>query len=211
VVNVGAGAGSYEPSDRSVMAVEPSATMLAQRAPHAAPAIRARAEALPFAAESFDAALAVLTIHHWADQHRGLAECVRVARQRVVLLTWDPASDGFWLVQEYFPDLLAHDRQIFPRLDTLALILGEIDVRPVPIPGDCIDGFLGAFWRRPAAYLDPAVRSGMSSFARLRDPAESIERLRADLASGDWARRHAALSGRSELDVGYRLVIAEQR
>ncbi len=208
LVNVGAGSGSYEPSDRNVVAVEPSAVMLAQRSAHAAPAVCARAEALPFADGAFDGALAVLTIHHWADQARGLAECARVARERVVLLTWDPASDGFWLVREYFPELLAHDRTLFPRLDAIAAVLGELEVCTLPIPADCVDGFLGAFWQRPAAYLDPAERAGMSSFARVADPAAQLDRLRADIDSGAWAARHASLMGRTELDVGYRVVIA---
>jgi SAM-dependent methyltransferase len=208
VLNVGAGTGSYEPAARHVVAVDPSAVMLAQRPRGAAPAVRARAEALPFPADAFDATLAVLTIHHWSDQRRGLAECARVARERVVILTWDPESDGFWLVQEYFPDLLATDRGIFPRLDTIASVLGELEVRPVPIPADCADGFLGAFWRRPHAYLDPDVRGGMSSFTRVADVDSRLERLRADLASGAWEQRHGALLERPELDIGYRLLLA---
>ncbi len=208
VVNVGAGAGSYEPADRAVVAVEPSAVMLAQRGPHAAPAVQAAAEALPFRDGAFDAALAVLTVHHWADQARGLAECARVARRRVVLLTWDPAADGFWLVDEYFPELLEVDRRIFPPLDAIAAVLGTLTVVPLPIPADCVDGFLGAYWRRPAAYLDPAVRAGISSFARTGAAVERLDALRRDVASGAWEARHAPLLQRAELDLGYRVVIA---
>ncbi len=219
VLNVGAGAGSYEPAGRAVVAAEPSAVMLAQRPSGAAPAVRARAEALPFADRAFDAVMAVLTLHHWADRAGGLAECARVARDRVVLLTWDPASPGFWLVREYLPGFLAMDRQQFPGMDALRAALGDalgpgarVTVAPVPVPGDCVDGFLGAFWARPAAYLDPAVRAGISSFARA-DPAPEVEagleRLRADLASGAWEARHGRLRAADALDVGYRLVVAE--
>jgi SAM-dependent methyltransferase len=209
VLNVGAGTGSYEPAAPRVVAVDPSAVMLAQRPAGAAPAVRARAEALPVPDGAFDVVLAVLTIHHWSDQRRGLEECLRVARERVVILTWDPESDGFWLVRDYFPDLLAADRRLFPRLDLLASVLGAVDVRPVPIPADCADGFLGAFWRRPRAYLDPAVRGGMSSFGRVADVDSRLERLRVDLASGAWGRRHDALMEQPELDIGYRLVVAD--
>ena len=131
-----------------------------------------------------------------------------MARERVVIFTWDPASPGFWLVQDYLPEMLALDRSIFPGLDVITGALGELDVRIVPIPGDCIDGFLGAFWRRPEAYLDPAVRAGISSFSRISDLASSLVRLRHDLRSGAWARRHPHLEERAHLDIGYRLVIA---
>jgi SAM-dependent methyltransferase len=182
--------------------------MLAQRGHGSAPAIRAVAEALPFRDRSFDAALAVLTIHHWSNQRVGLEECARVARQRVVIFTWDPNAEGFWLVQDYFPEILALDRRIFPSLAMVADILRTVDVRTVPIPADCVDGFLGAYWRRPEAYLDPAIRDGISSFSRI-DPASSLVRLRDDLMSGAWEQRHANLLDRADLDIGYRLVVAD--
>ena len=140
VLNVGAGTGSYEPTGRRVVAVEPSATMIAQRPAGSAPVVQASAESLPFADGEFDAAMAVLTVHHWSDWRRGLAEMTRVARS-VVLLTWDPAHEGFWLTQDYVPGILALDQRIFPPLDALASALGGADVRPVPIPHDCTDGF----------------------------------------------------------------------
>lgn len=208
VLNVGAGTGSYEPPERRVVAVEPAAVMLAQRAPGSAPAVQARAEALPFADDAFDAVLGVLTVHHWTDQRRGLTECARVARDRVVLLTWDPASAGFWLVQDYFPDLLAVDRTLFPTLTEIATAVGGAEVRPLSVPAGCVDGFLGAFWRRPAAYLDPEVRRGMSSFARVTDVETPLARLRDDLAPGAWHRRHGALLGEDVLDIGYRVIVA---
>ena len=210
VVNVGAGTGSYEPLDRSVVAVEPSAVMIAQRSTNAAPAVQARAEALPFADRAFDAAMAVLTIHHWTDRPGGLAECARVARQRVVLLTWDPNADAFWLVQDYFPEFGEIDRKVFPAIEAYADAFGRgarVEIAAVPIPRDCIDGFLGAYWARPEAYLDPAVRAGMSSFAR-QSLEGRLERLRADLASGAWHARHGHLLAKDAFDIGYRLVVA---
>jgi SAM-dependent methyltransferase len=189
--------------------VEPSAVMIAQRAPSATFVARAVAESLPFRDRAFDAAFAVLTIHHWPDWKRGLRECARVAGRRVVVFTWDPDSGGFWLWQEYFRDLLAQDRIRFPRVAEMESVLGELEVRPVPIPSDCADGFLGAYWQRPTAYLDPFVRDGMSSFADGKDVSRQLSSLEADLASGLWAERHADLLDRRELDIGYRLLIAE--
>ena len=210
VLNVGAGTGSYEPVRSGVVAIEPSQVMIGQRDRSAAPAVQGVAEALPFGHGAFDVTLAILTLHHWSDQKRGLAECARVARDRVVILTWDPTADGFWLVRDYFPEIIELDRRIFPSMETLRSALGPIDVRPFPIPADCVDGFLGAYWRRPEAYLDPAVRAGISSFARLNNVETHVERLRSDLTSGAWEKRNADLLAREELDVGYRLVVAER-
>jgi SAM-dependent methyltransferase len=210
VLNVGAGAGSYEPPDRRVIAIEPSAVMLAQRPSGAGSAVRARAEALPFADRAFDAAMAVLTIHHWSDRVRGLTECARVARRRIVLLTWDPAADVFWLVRDYFPEFAEWDRQAFPAMSTYAESFApgvRVEVAPVPVPRDCVDGFLGAYWARPAAYLEEAARAGISSFAR-SDTKAGLTRLRADLESGAWHARHGHLLAADALDIGYRLVVA---
>jgi SAM-dependent methyltransferase len=210
VLNVGAGSGSYEPPDRPVVAVEPSAVMLAQRAGGAAPAVRARAEALPFPDRSFDAVMGVLTLHHWSDRAGGLAECARVARQRVVLLTWDPEANAFWLLQEYLPAIAAVDRELFPPMSAYAEAFGpgaRVEVEALPVPRDCVDGFLGAYWARPAAYLDPAVRAGISAFAYPGAEA-GLERLAADLASGAWHSRHGDRLEADDLDVGYRLVVA---
>jgi SAM-dependent methyltransferase len=209
LLNVGAGTGSYEPTDLGVVAVEPSSVMVAQRSRGSAPAVRATAESLPFADDAFDVVLAVLTIHHWNNRRRGLEECGRVARRRVVFFTWDPQSAGFRLMQEYLPETLVLDRRIFPSAADVANVLGDLDVRPVPIPADCVDGFLGAFWRRPAAYLDPNVRRGMSSFSLIPDAAASLARLERDLESGAWTERHANLLECSSLDIGYRILIAD--
>jgi SAM-dependent methyltransferase len=209
VVNVGAGTGSYEPPDRDLTAVEPSVVMIAQRPPGAAPAVQASAEALPFDDASFDAAMAVLTLHHWSDIRGGCAELRRVARDRVVVFSWDPTYVGrMWLGPEYFPDYMRQDAEGFPSLAEQADAL-EAEVESVPIPWDCRDGFFSAFWRRPEAYLDPAVRAGISTLAKRSEDelAEGLARLRADLESGGWARRHADLLERDELDLGYRLLV----
>jgi len=211
VVNVGAGAGSYEPVDLPVIAVEPSAEMIRQRPRAAAPVVQAVAEHLPFRQASFDAALAILTMHHWKDRPGGLAELRRVARRRVVLLTWDPACrDAFWLI-EYLPAILDLDVRRFSTLDELCRSLGRVDARPLPIPHDCVDGFLGAFWRRPDAYLDPEVRRGISSFAQVPSTAvdSGLARLAADLASGRWDARYGHLRREEQVDLGYRLIVAE--
>ena len=207
VVNVGAGAGSYEPADREVVAVEPSAAMIAQRPPGAAPAVQASAEALPFPDKSFDAAMAVLTIHHWADQPRGLAEMRRVASGPVVLLTFDPACRAAWLL-DYLPALAELDAAQMPAMADYARWLGPVEVSAVPVPADCTDGFLYAWWRRPEAYLDPRIRQGSSSFYALGDVDAALERLRRDLESGAWHRRHADLLEMEECDLGYRLVVS---
>jgi SAM-dependent methyltransferase len=208
VLNVGAGTGSYEPAQRAVVAVEPSAEMVRQRGRAAAPVVRASADRLPFRDGAFDAALAILTIHHWPDWREGLREARRVARDRVVIVTWDPEHPGFWLVQEYVPEILALDRPLFPTLDALESVLGPLEIRPIPIPADCADGFLGAYWRRPEMFLDPGARRAISTFAKLGAAEPGLERLRSDLADGTWAQRHAALLALSELDVGYRLLVA---
>lgn len=211
VINVGAGAGSYEPTDRRVVAVEPSGVMIAQRPAGSAPAVRAAAERLPFADDSFDAAMAVLTVHHWADRRAGLSEMRRVARERVAVVTWDPAHPAFWLTRDYFPDIIDFDRDIFPGLAEVEAVWGPVEVSVIRVPHDCADGFLGAYWQRPAAYLDERVRAGISSFARLGEVPARIERLRRDLETGRWAAKNAEILNLEELDIGYRLVTARLR
>jgi SAM-dependent methyltransferase len=211
VLNVGAGAGSYEPGDLDVIAVEPSAVMRAQRPPGAPPVVDACAEQLPFEDDSFDAAMAILSDHHWDDHARGLAELRRVARRRVVLFNAEPQMVAeSWLVRDYlhgFAGLVPPEYSLEQTLDAL----GGGRIEPVPIPHDCRDGFMHAYWRRPHAYLDPRVRAGISVFGML-DPAEvddMLARLVADLDSGEWERRNGVLLELDELDLGYRLLIAE--
>lgn len=210
VLNVGAGAGAYEPSGRSVVAVEPSWHMIQQRARGASPAVQASAEALPFKTDAFDAALAVLTIHHWSDWRLGLREMQRTAT-RLAVFTFDPATVArrFWLTEAYFPEIAELDRGRCPSAAEIAAYVGRCRVEIVPIPHDCVDGFLAAYWRRPETYLDPAVRAGMSGFTRLDEDvmANGVARLAADLESGEWERRFGHLRALDSLDAGYRLVI----
>jgi SAM-dependent methyltransferase len=209
VVNVGAGTGSYEPSDRRVVAVEPSMVMIGQRPPGSAPVVRALAETLPFADQEFDAALAVLTVHHWIDIAAGLAEMVRVAR-RVVVFTFDPTvHDAFWFFRDYIPEAMAPPPTTAIEPGVVARAIGADRVEVVPVPADCIDGFNWAFWRRPHAYLDPEVRACMSGVALLDDDlvAERMSRLRVDLENGTWAARHGHLLDRDSIDGGFRLVV----
>ena len=215
VLNVGAGAGAYESPEREVTAVEPSATMRALRPPGTVEAVDARAEELPFDDDSFDAATAILTVHHWEDQARGLREMRRVARGPVVVLTFDPReAESLWLVRDYLPELGEVDRARFLTIPaTVEALGGDATVERVPIPHDCRDGFLGAFWRRPERYLEPSVAPGISTFGEL-DPAvlqSALERLRNDVDSGAWRRRYGGLLSREELDIGYRLVVARGR
>ena len=202
VINVGAGAGSYEPSDREVVAVEPSSVMLAQRPADAAPAIQATAESLPFADGAFDAAMALLTDHHWRDQAAGYREMRRVAR-RLVMFTWDErAADEFWLARDYLPGIESMVGGL--TFEDRCELLGATRVEPVLVPHDCVDGFMSAYWGRPEAYLDPAVRDVTSVFATAPPDlvADGIARLAADLASGAWDQRHGSLRSLPELDTG---------
>ncbi len=205
VLNVGAGTGSYEPADREVTAVEPSAEMIRQRRSPAARVIQGCAEDLPFDDKAFDAAMAVLTVHHWTDKEKGLKEMRRVTRGPVVLLTFDPAHPGFWLA-DYIPELAALDDAQMPRMTDYEAWLGPVGISAVPVPHDCIDGFLYAYWRRPASYLDPKIRAAMSSFWALGDVTEALEKLASDLESGAWKQRYGDLLELDAYDAGYRLV-----
>jgi SAM-dependent methyltransferase len=205
VVNIGAGTGSYEPVGRHVTAVEPSATMIAQRPPGAAKAIQGSAEKLPFDDKSFDAATAFLTTHHWADLDKGLCEMKRVSRGPCVFFDHAPNEMTFWLVEDYFADI----RRGFRPLDKAEAVFGRLRIVPLPVPHDCTDGFLCAYWRRPEAYLDPAVRRAISFFADVADDDPRIARLHRDLDDGTWLRRHGDILRETEMDYGYRLIVAE--
>lgn len=213
VVNVGAGAGSYEPDDVRVVAVEPSDVMVRQRLPGSPLAVRAVAERLPFADGAFDASMATYTVHHWPDLDRGLSELGRVARKRVVILMSDfQVEESFWLNVDYFPAFTQFDRErlMLPG-EVLRRLGGRGTITVVPVPWDCHDGFCSAFWRRPDAYLDPRVRAGISYFSIVdEDLIEAgLERLADDLASGAWDRRFGSLRHLDELDTGQRLIVAE--
>jgi SAM-dependent methyltransferase len=215
VLNVGAGTGSYEPTDREVTAVEPSQVMIDQRPEDAAPAVQASAEALPFEDDSFDAAMALITVHHWSDLAAGLGEMARVARERVVVLSFDgPALGELWMVRDYVPRLLEIHVETMPPIETLMAALPGATVEPVPIPRLCTDAFWCALWDRPELHLDPELRRGSSGW-QLMDAAEideagrGLESLRADLQSGAWDERYGHLRTAAELDVGLRLIRAE--
>lgn len=214
VADIGAGTGSYEPP-QTVVAVEPSRVMIGQRPATAAPVVQATAEALPIGTDAVDAALAVLTLHHWTDIAAGVSELRRVARRRVVILTWDnTVMREFWLLREYLPAAAETDARLAVPIGTLLSLLGDdrVSIVPVPVPHDCLDGFGGAYWRRPDAYLDAAVQDGMSLMALTSKPQlkDGLARLRSDLTTGAWQRAHGDLLQKSELDLGYRLVVGER-
>ncbi|WUD78292.1 class I SAM-dependent methyltransferase [Streptomyces sp. NBC_00510] len=211
VINVGAGAGSYEPP-ATVLAVEPSSLMIAQRPTGFARALQASAESIPIADDSADAVMALLTVHHWTDLEAGIGELLRIARQRVVVFTWDQdIFRRFWLLDEYLPEVAAFDGRRAVPIDRMVALLGGARIETVPVPHDCTDGFGAAFWRRPEAYLNPKVRSGISMLAQTGEEVlrPGLARLSSDLSSGLWHERHADLLNRETLDVGYRLLVAD--
>jgi SAM-dependent methyltransferase len=182
--------------------------MIAQRPVGAAPVVQGCAEALPFGDESFDAVLGVLTMHRWKDQPKGLSECARVARSKVVFLTSDfDICEKFWLF-DYLPELLSADRHIFPSFTRIESTLGPLETIIVPIPEDCRDGFLGAYWKRPRAYLDPPVRKSISTFSKIGNVDSQLARLKSDIGSGAWEQRYSSLMDLKALDLGYRILIA---
>ena len=211
VLNVGAGAGSYEPA-QTIAAIEPSMVMLAQRPPGSAPCVQAIAEALPLRDKCVDATMALLTVHHWDDVAAGIAQLRRVTRRRIVILTWDQAIlRNFWLLSEYLPEAEAiSDAHAVP-IDRLVELLGGADVQSVPVFSNCTDGFGAAYWRRPEAYLNPVVRAGISMLAQAGETtlADGLAHLAADLRTGRWRQRHADLLEMEHLDVGYRLLVSD--
>jgi SAM-dependent methyltransferase len=212
VLNVGAGTGSYEPRDREVTALEPSQEMIAQRRRGSAPVVQGVAEELPFGDRSFDAAMAVITVHHWSDVAKGLAEMVRVARRRVVVLSFDPApATELWLVRDYFPSALKYHAEAMPPIAELAATLPNASVEAVPVPSNCADGFFIGIWDRPELHLDPDVRRASSCWHQMpqAEIEQGLAKLSADLESGRWDERNGHLRKLPALDVGLRLVTAE--
>jgi SAM-dependent methyltransferase len=210
VVNVGAGSGSYEPTDCAVVAVEPSLVMVAQRPPGSGAVVRASASALPLASDCADVAMAILTVHHWDDAAEGLAELCRVAPRRIVLGIDFKLHSKFWLLDEYMPEVAATTRPLGPDADAIAEAVGATSSITLPVPRDMQDGVLGAYWCRPDAYLDAAVRATCSGLA-LADPdviARGVTSLERDLSSGAWQRRHGDLDSVESIDLGYRLLVA---
>lgn len=206
ILNVGAGTGSYEPANRRLVAVDRSLAMIRRRSPLAAPAIQASADRLPFADRSFEASMAILTLHHWPDKEAGLREMRRVTRGPIVLLTFDPSRRP-WLT-DYLPQLATLDERQMPRVSDYARWLGDVRTSPLTVPHDCMDGFLYAYWRRPSAYLDARVQSGSSSFWAITDAEAGLSRLARDIETGEWHRRYSNLLALEEYDAGYRLVVS---
>lgn len=211
IVNLGAGSGSYEPSDRTVIAVEPSRTMLAQRQARSAPAVQAVAEHVPLASGSAQAAMAILSVHHWSNWRLGLAEMCRLAPRRVIL-TFDPAVHAqFWLVRDYVPQVASHIHQA-PLVEQIAEELGSIvQIATMGVPWDCTDGFLSAYWRRPNAYLDPKVRAWSSGLAQSDPDAvrRGVAHLEHDIRTGVWNERYAHIIPLDSMDTGFRLIISQ--
>jgi SAM-dependent methyltransferase len=211
LLNVGAGAGAYEPRDRTVVAVEPSPVMIAQRTADAAPAVLAAAERLPFVDRSFDAAMALHTVHHWRDPAAGLDELRRVARRVVVVAGDADVIDRLWLIAEYFPGMAFGTRRELEPQAIAERLGGRTEIRPLRVPVACVDGFPEAFIARPEAYLDPEVRRNMSGFRLLPEDqaATGVARLARDLASGEWDARFGELRRLTYLDTGLRIVISD--
>jgi SAM-dependent methyltransferase len=211
VLNVGAGSGNYEPTDRRVIALEPSMTMIRQRPAGIAPVVQGVAGELPFADRTFDVAMGTLTLHHWPDLGAGLAEVRRVSRRQVFMLFDGLVREGYWLIDDYFPSVWQLDSE--RQAPTVAMVGGHLDVvraEVVMIPSDCTDGFGCAYWNRPEAHLDPVVLRGMS-WSSLLGPevlAAGVEHLRDDLETGRWDERQGHLRSMTEADYGYKLVIA---
>lgn len=212
LLNVGAGTGSYEPTDRMVVALEPSQEMIGQRVQRTHRVVRGVAERLPFADAAFDASLAVFTVHHWTDREAGLRELRRVSKRQVVLFFEPLVVHQFWAVDYFEEARVLPSEQNAPSERQIREVLAVRAVQAVLVPRDCLDGFGAAFWARPEAYLDPAVQAGTSWMALLPAGvlARGTERLRRDLASGRWDAKFGHLRSMDTYDAGYRLAIAEE-
>jgi len=212
VCNVGAGAGSYEPQDVPVIAVEPSRVMSSQRRNRAKCILAATAEQLPLRDDAVDASMAVLTIHHWLHPEQGLAEMRRIARRQVIFAFDPPLLDSFWLVQDYLPEILDLEAKRSLSIAAIAQLLHTDSIETVNVPHDCSDGFLTAYWRRPEMYLEPSVRRSISPFMQLPEQVvnDALDQLRRDLSTGLWHRKHAGLLSTTSCDFGYRLVVANR-
>ena len=211
IINIGAGAGSYEPEGMELVAVEPSTEMISQRKSGSYPVERAFAEKLPFDDNSFSHAMTILSMHHWSNTSLAFDEINRVATERFVAITWDPKAAPFWLTRDYFPEIYKEDQQIFPDLEKLGAYFDSVCIEPLEIPADCKDGLLPAFWKRPEAYLQKEVRQASSAFAKLKDQTAGLQKLKEDLASGVWKKRNRSILNRSSLDVGFKLISAAIR
>ncbi|WP_353777686.1 methyltransferase domain-containing protein [Winogradskyella sp. 3972H.M.0a.05] len=206
IVNIGAGAGSYEPSNMDLVAVEPSLEMINQRGANAHPVVQGSAESLPFPDHSFTHALTILSMHHWENRALAFKEINRVATERFVAVSWDPESEPFWLTRDYFPEIIEWDRTIFPDVNEIHDYFDDVEIEPLLIPEDCIDGFLAAYWKRPSAYLDESVRNSISSFSKLNDISKGLKQLESDIESKAWFDVNQSILNQSTLDAGYVII-----
>ena len=211
ILNIGAGTGSYEPKNVNLIAVEPSAEMIAQRSSAAHPVIQAIAEELPFEANSFSHTMTVLSMHHWTDRKKAFNEINRVTSDAFVAVTWNPESKPFWLTRDYFPEIFEADKKIFPTPSDFEECFDDVQIAPLLIPENCMDGFLAAYWKRPEAYLNPELRKSISTFGKLNDCSIGLERLEKDISSGDWEKKNRSILDSSALDVGYIIVTGKTR
>ncbi|MCA6362260.1 MAG: methyltransferase domain-containing protein [Bacteroidetes bacterium] len=214
VLNVGAGAGSYEPEDKYVVAVEPSARMRMQRLEAGKnPAVNGVAGALPFDDNAFDAVMAMVTVHHWPDIEQGLRELHRVAKNKVVIMTFDPdALHEFWNVH-YFPELIEVEKTRYPKIERITAALGDnCEVIKIPVTLHCTDGFQEAFFGRPEMFLLPEVRKSQSAWGFLKPGEEEllVKRLETELMSGEWDKKYGHLRTQPEYTAALRLIVARK-
>ena len=208
VLNIGAGAGSYEPQDLNLIAVEPSIEMINQRPKGAHPVVQASAEALPFPDNYVSHALTILSMHHWTNRDQAFKEINRVSTDYFIAVSWNPEAAPFWLTRDYFPEIIEMDRQIFPKTTEIEAYFDKVSIEPLLIPDDCIDGFLAAYWKRPSAYLEQSVRNSISSFAKLEDPNPGLAILKSDLDRGIWESKNTSILEQSSIDAGYVIITA---
>ena len=206
VLNIGAGAGSYEQGIPSLLAVEPSWGMIQARENSSAPVIQSRAESLPIRSKVFSHGLSILSMHHWRDRVRAFEEIKRVIGYKFTAVTWDPSTEPFWLTRDYFPELIDWDRKIFPAMDEFKSFFDKVVLTPLPIPKHCTDGFMAAYWARPELYLDSDVRAAISTFAKIKNVEQGLSMLDRDLQSEAWNEKNGHLLQEGSLDVGYKLV-----
>jgi SAM-dependent methyltransferase len=211
IINIGAGAGSYEPAGVNLVAVEPSQEMISQRKRGSHPVIQGMAEDLPFESNSFTHAMSVLSMHHWTNRKKAYTEINRVVTEKFVAITWNPAAEPFWLTRDYFPEFYEKDQQNFPSKDELALYFDQVIFDPLLIPHDCIDGFLAAFWKRPEAYFSEKVQQSISSFANFSNKEKGLAMLKSDLENGTWELKNKEILSRTSLDAGYVILSAKTR
>ena len=211
VLNLGAGAGSYEPAGFDLIAVEPSKKMIDQRKNNAYPIVQGVAEELPFKDRSFSHTMTILSMHHWTDINQAFKEINRVTTDKFIALTWNPNSKPFWLTRDYFPEIYELDKTIFPGIDVFNKHFNNVEVLPLLIPEDCQDGFLAAYWKRPEAYLNQSIRQSISSFSKLNNVDMRLASLKRDIDNGIWAENNKDIINKKELDAGYIIVTGQTR